>query len=200
MLAPVRTTAPASPPVTVNEAKEHLRVIVRDGAGVALPNEDDALIAAFIAAATDHLDGYTGILGRALVTQSWRQAFTGFGCMRLPLGPAASIAEIKYFDAAGIQQTIENTVYDLFSDARGAYVDLKPGQSWPSTFNRPDAVTVTYVAGVAAADVPPAIKVAIMLMVGNWYENREAVSVDFVATQIPIGVYALIAPYRRIGV
>lgn len=200
MLAPVRTTPPATPAVSLNEAKEHLRVIVRDGVGAVLPNEDDALITAFVAAATDHLDGYTGILGRALVTQTWRQDFAGFGCLRLPLGPTASITSITYFDEDGLQQTLADTVYVLRADALGAYVDLKPDQSWPTVYIRPDAVSVTYVAGVDAADVPPAIKVAIMLIVGNWYENREAVNVGNIVHELPIGVYALIAPYRRISV
>jgi uncharacterized phiE125 gp8 family phage protein len=199
MLAPIRIAAPAALAVSLDEAKEHLRVIERDGAGAALPNEDDDLIEAYVAAATDHLDGYTGILGRALVTQSWRQAFAGFGCMRLPLGPAVSIADIKYFDGSGAQQTLPDTVYDLFADARGPYVGLKPGQQWPPTFGRPDAVSVTYVAGGAPADVPAAIKVAIMLMVANWYQNAEAVS-ETGKIELPIGAYALIAPYRRMSV
>ncbi|WP_406871618.1 head-tail connector protein [Aminobacter sp. P9b] len=190
MLAPVRTAAPASTPISVAEAKSHLRIDISD---------DDGLIEAYIAAAVDHLDGWSGILGRALVTQSWRQDFAGFGCLRLPLGPVASITEIKYFDDDNVQQTLANTVYTHLSDALGTYVALKPDQVWPSSYSRPDAVSITYAAGSAAADVPPALKAAIFLMVGNWYANRETTT-ETAMTELPIGAYALMSPYRRIGV
>lgn len=190
MFAPVRTSAPTSTPVSLADAKAHLRVDISD---------DDALITAYIAAAVDHLDGWSGILGRALVTQSWRQDFARFGCLRLSLGPVASITEIKYFDGDNAEQTLADSVYTHHSDALGTYVALKPDQVWPSTYSRPDAVSVTYVAGSAAADVPPALRAAILLMVGNWYANREATS-EAAMAELPIGAYALVSPYRRIGV
>lgn len=197
MLAPVRVSAPAAMPVSLNEAKAHLRVMERDGNGDALPFEDDALIEAYIAAAVDHLDGWTGILGRALVTQSWRQDFSGFGCLRLPLGPVESITKIEHFDSDNVVRPVDPAAYILHTDARGSYVDLAPGQSWPSVYSRPDAVSVTYVAGVEATDVPPAIKAAILLFVGHLYANREAVG-ETVMAELPLGFHALVAPYRRI--
>jgi uncharacterized phiE125 gp8 family phage protein len=198
MLAPVRVSPPATTPVSLDEAKAHLRVIERDGDGNALPFEDDALITAFITAAVDHLDGWSGILGRALVTQTWRQDFDQFGCLRLPLSPVASITKIEYVDGDNALQTLADTVYTHHTDARGTYVALKPGQSWPTVYSRPDAVSVTYVAGTAAADVPAALKAAILLHVGQLYERREAAGEA--QTDIPFGYYALVARYRRIDV
>lgn len=190
MLAPVRTVAPAGTPVSLDEAKLHLRVDHTD---------DDTVITALIAAAVDHLDGWTGILGRALVKQSWRQDFAGFGCLRLQVGPVARVETITYFDGGNQTQTLPDTSYVMRTDLRGSYVDLPPNGFWPAAYMRPDAVTVTYEAGTDAASVPAAIKTAIMLMVANWYQNAEAV-VDAVAIQLPIGAVALLAPYRRIGV
>jgi uncharacterized phiE125 gp8 family phage protein len=189
MLAPVRVSQPTTTPVSLIEAKAHLRVD---------HNDDDTLIGSLIAAAVDHLDGWSGILGRALVTQTWRQDFADFGCLRLALGPVASIEKIEYFDGDNANQTLADTVYTHFTDARGSYVDLKPDQSWPGTYSRPDAVSVTYVAGVPVNDVPAALKAAILLMVGNWYANREATT-ETTMTELPLGAYALIAPYRRVG-
>lgn len=199
MLAPVRVSAPAAMPVSLDEAKAHLRVIERDGNGDALPFEDDALLEAYIAAAVDHLDGWTGVLGRALVKQSWRQDYSGFGCLRLPLGPVASITKIENFDGDNVVQTVDPSVYVMRTDARGSYVDVVPGQSWPGHYSRPDAVSVTYVAGVDDADVPPAIKAAILLFAAHLYANREAVAETAMA-ELPLGFHALIAPYRRISV
>ncbi len=190
MLAPVRTVAPADTPVSLEEAKAHLRVDHTD---------DDDVIKALIAAAVDHLDGWTGILGRSLVKQSLKQEFAGFGCLRLQVGPVARVETISYFDSNNQSQTLPDTAFVKRTDARGSYVDLPPQGIWPSAYVRPDAVSVTYEAGSDAASVPAAIKTAIMLMVASWYRNREATS-EGAAIELPIGVAALLATYRRISV
>jgi uncharacterized phiE125 gp8 family phage protein len=190
MLAPVRTSAPASEPVTLVEAKLHCRVDHTD---------DDNLINGLISAATGHLDGWSGILGRCLITQSWRQDYDAFAdTLRLPLGPAASITSITYYDGDNTQQTLATSVYGLFVDDAGPYVRLKPDQDWPGTYDRPDAVSVTWVCG--AATVLPAIKAAILLLIGHWYANREAVNVGNITSELPIAVDALLRPYRAVGV
>lgn len=189
MIAPVRVTPPATTPVSLAEAKLHCHVDHDD---------DDSLITTLIAAATEHLDGWAGLLGRAMVTQSWRQDFCRFGCLRLPL-PAASITSITYHDANGDQQTLSTDIYDLFADARGSFVDLKPDQSWPGTQTRHDAVSVTFVAGSGAADVPAPLKAAVLMLTAHLYLHREAVG-DGTLAALPLGVASLIAPYRRVGV
>ena len=191
MLAPVRTVPPASEPVTLTEAKLHCGVD---------HDEHDDLIEGLISAATEHLDGYTGILGRALVTQTWRQDFGGFGSkLRLPVAPVASVSGVTYRDGENEQQTLSTSIYTLFVDAAGPFVALQPDQDWPGAYARPDAVSVTFVAGVAADDVPRPIKQSILLMVGHWYANREAVGPGDLK-ELPMAVDGLLRPYRRVGV
>lgn len=188
MLAPVRTTPPGATPVSLTEVKAHCRVDDTDS---------DAVLTVLLNAAVNHLDGWTGILGRAMVTQSWRQDYGAFGRLRLPLGPVASITSITYYDGDNAQQTLADSVYVLRTDSLGAYVELKPDQSWPSAYSRTDAVSVTYVAGTEAADVPAALKAAILLMVSHWNENREAVS-EGARMEVPMSANALIGPYRTV--
>lgn len=192
MLAPVLVTPPDDLPLSVAEARQHCRI---DG------TDDDALVAALIQAATDHLDGWNGILGRCLMTQTWRQDFPGFGCrMRLPLAPVQSVSQVTYYDADNAQQTLASSVYALLTDAVGSYVTLAPNQDWPTTYRRPDAVSVTYVAGYGGAtDVPQAIKQAMLLMISHWYENREAATVGVIASSLPMAVDALLTPYRVVA-
>lgn len=193
MLAPVRTVAPAAL-VSLEEAKRHLNVALGN-------TDDDDLIVALIASATSHLDGYAGILGRAIVTQTWRQSFCGFGGhFRLAIAPVASISSVKYFDTSNIEQTIADTVYTVHVDAIGPFVTLEPDQVWPSAYHRSDAVTIEYVAGQAAADVPPQIKTAITMLVAQWYETREATVADGAPVSMPLGVNALLDPLRRVGI
>ncbi|PLX37002.1 MAG: hypothetical protein C0605_08005 [Hyphomicrobiales bacterium] len=192
MLAPVRTAAPETTPVDLDAVKKHCRVDFAD---------DDNLLAALIAAATDHLDGYAGILGRALITQTWQQDFAGFDdVMRLPLAPCQSISAVSYYDGDNAEQTLNSSIYALRADALGPYMTLAPDQSWPGTYNREDAVSITYVAGYgAAAAVPQAIKQAILLMIAHWYENRETTLVGASVADLPMGAAWLLAPYRRVG-
>ncbi|QQQ19830.1 phage head-tail connector protein [Brevundimonas vitis] len=188
--APVRTSAPSATPVSVAEAKAHLRVDHSD---------DDTLIGLLINAATSELDGWTGILGRALVTQSWSQTFDGFESrLRLPL-PAATVASVAYVAADGDTQTMDGADYVLRHDALGSFVETSFDVSWPSTRAQSGAVTVTFTAGTAAADVPGALKAALLLRVGDLYANREA-GVDGSAIAINPTIHVLIAPFRRVGV
>lgn len=193
MLAPVLITAPAATPVSLTEAKAHCRVDHDD---------DDALITALIAAAVGHLDGWTGVLGRALVTQKWREQFGGFGAalcaLRLALAPVANIESVVYVDFDG-QHTLDPARYVVVSEALGCALRPASGWNWPPTARRFDAVTVTYVAGTPAADVPAPIKAAILLIVGHLYQHREAVAENTLAT-LPFAVDALIAPFRRVGI
>lgn len=191
MLAPVRVTAPASVPVSLEEAKRHLAVD---------HGEDDALIASLVGAAVAHLDGWSGVLGRALVTQTWRQSFPAFATeLRLRVAPVAEITSVTYRDGNRALQTANPSTYRLIEDELSAIVRLDEASDWPSTYKQPDAVTVTYVAGVAAGSVPLPIRHAILMLAAHWYQNRETAAAGG-AAELPYAVSALIAPYRRVGV
>lgn len=195
--SPVRTVAPAADVVTLAEAKAHLRVE---------HGEEDTLITTYLQAAINRLDGWAGILGRCLITQSWRVDTYDFppgDTIRL-LFPDVSAVSIAYVDPAGSVQTLDPALYHLVHDAMGGRVDLAHGASWPATAIRPDAVRVTVTAGygATAAAVPHPIKAAILIMVGDLYKNRETGVIGTVAMDIKTSmtVDALIAPYRRVGI
>lgn len=187
-LRPVRIIDPATTPVTLAELKGHLAIGFSD---------DDALLQSALEAATEHFDGTAGVLGRAIMPQTWAISYGDFACLRLPLEPVILVTGITYFDSANAQQTLSPTVYQLFTDAEGPVVSLTPSQSWPDVYNRPDAVTVTFQCGYT--DVPAPIKTAIMLLAASLFEHRES---DIVGdTAIPTDVFkSLVAPYRRLSV
>ena len=188
MLVPVRTAAPASNPVTLDEAKAHLRVDAAD---------EDTLIGALIDAAVSHLDGWTGILGRCMVTQTWRQDYGNFAWLRLPFPNVQSVT-VAYTDENGDTQTLDAANYHLVNGVDRSEIILADGGSYPGTANIPDAVRVTMAVGYGeAAAVPAALKAAILLHVGHLYANREAVG-QSLAT-LPLAYEALTTPYRRVG-
>lgn len=184
-LPPVRTSTPDQV-VTLEEAKLYARIDWTD---------ENALIESLIAAAEQRLDAYDGIIGQALLTQTWRQSFDRFGgsMIRLKVEPVQSVTSIKYFDADNVEQTVASLAYGLYADDLGPFVEPLTGQAWPSSvYTRRDAVTVTYVAGFGAVDaVPEPIKQAIKELVAYWFNNREAMGT------IPESVTELIFPYKR---
>lgn len=189
MLLPVLESAPATRIISTAEAKAHLRV---DG------SDEDTLIDGIVLAAEQYLDGYTGILGRALITQTWSESRPWFD-YRIPLRvmPVQSVTSVTYYDANGDSQTVNSGVYRLHNGSGGAYLVQVDGQSWPGgTQTRDDAVTVTYVCGYgnASTDVPQPIIQAALMLVAHWHENRAAVGK--VAGPLKYAVDALIAPYR----
>ncbi|WP_051960485.1 head-tail connector protein [Devosia riboflavina] len=194
MNRPVLIQAPESFPVTLEEAKAHLRVDWDD---------EDGIISAFIAAAVSYLDGWSGILGRCLVEQTWRMDFSKF-CreLPLPLAPVTSIASITWRNADGQTATIDDDEYLLEVDSAGnSFARFRNAYVFPSSLYERDAISVTFVAGYPADEddnstVPGALKVAILLLVAEWFNNREA-SVPGSVAELPFAVNALISPFRR---
>lgn len=212
MLAPVRTAAPTITPVSLAEVKAHL-IIPHD--------DDDAMINTLIVAATAYLDGWTGILGRCLVEQSWRQDYDRFSsCMPLPIGPVISVTSVTWRNSAGQISTVAPSAYALRTDAGGrSIIRFDADFSFPADLHESAAVSITYRAGYpttpavpadpgppvtpeipAQSAVPDSIKVAILLLVGQWYATREAISIGDAVIALPFAVDALLAPYRRVGV
>lgn len=196
MYRPVLVTAPTIKPITLTEAKAWLDIGY---------TEKDTVITGLIAAATAHLDGWTGILGRCLCEQSWRQDFDSFArCLRLPLAPVISITSLKYDDADGVEQTVSGSDYSLLNDDLGSFVRFSNDFAIPSLSNSRPAVRVTYVAGYAdisgtpkTSTVPDDIKHAIALLVRHWFDNPTAVVVGVGAQVMPMAVDAILAKYRR---
>ena len=193
MYRPVLVTPPSAsdPIVTYTEAKTHLHLDSDD---------EQTLVESLVKAAAAHLDGYTGVLGRALVTQTWRQDFDAFcSVLRLPL-LAATIGGVQaYADGDDTGSTVTSTNYELLEDALGSYVRFIDDYAFPTSVRETRGVRVSFTAGYGAATaVPTAIKQAMLLLVGHWFANREAVST--ITTALPLAVEALLAPYRRLGV
>jgi uncharacterized phiE125 gp8 family phage protein len=158
-------TAPAVEPVSVADAKGHLRV---DEAVTA----EDALIARHIIAARRLVEAYTR---RKLVTQKWRLLRDSF-CAPIVLGdlaPVATIDAVKYIDTAGALQTLDPATYQLLKEAP-ARVVLAFDKSWPDLRGDREGVRVEVTCGYGgAAAVPEDITAALLLLVADLYEKRE---------------------------
>lgn len=195
-LPPALVTPPSGDIVSLAEAKQHLRVD---------HDLDDSVIEALLAAAVGHLDGYTGILGRCLLTQVWRDVGHRWPASRilpLRLSPVTAIVSVTARDSDGTVVTLAaGTDYRLISGlSYNPFIFLERDAVLPSLANEPDALAVTYTAGYGAASaVPPAIRHAILLMVGDMYRFTESAGPGQMAS-VPMSttVERLLAPYRRV--
>lgn len=179
--------APSGAPVSISEAKLHLRVT---------GSTEDALISTLIDVATAQAEHLTG---RALLTQKWRVTFDSWPCqlMRLPKAGVTSVDSVTYLDAAGVRQTLSVADWVAQLDAPQACVGLAYGKSWPAARVFPGSIQIDYTVGYAnSSAVPPAIKQWILLAVGTLYENREAVQTGQLF-ELPRGFFdGLLDPYR----
>lgn len=185
----ILATAPAVLPISLVEAKAHLRIDDEDS---------DAIVAALLEAARQHLDGRDGLLGRALITQTWDLKLDCFPAkIRLPLPPFQSVTSITYTDAAGDEQTLDAAEYQVVGVGGQGHIVPAYNHTWPATRYVPESVTVRFVAGYGddPSDVPEPVRHAILLLVGHLFENREAVSVTQMH-ELPMAVESLITPYR----
>lgn len=188
-------TARANPVVSLANAKLYLRVDASD---------EDALIAALVEAATGMVEAMTR---RCLIHQTYRYTMDGFpssGPIRLPRSPAASmpagglyvyaLPRVRYYDTAGIQQTlVVGTDYLLNLDANPPSIHRPAGgSSWPSTDStRAASVEVDFLAGYGAnaASVPAPLVQAVQMLTAHYYANREAVG--NVGAEVPFAVSAI---------
>ncbi|MBT8199586.1 MAG: head-tail connector protein [Acidimicrobiia bacterium] len=179
------TTAPTREPVSANELIEHLRA---DQA------EDHDLIKDLAQAAREYAEDVTG---RALVTQTLTYALDAFpagGVIQLPKPPLASVTSITYTDVDDASQTMSTGDYSVDTAATPGRILLEPDASWPTSVKDiPGAVSILYVAGYGnPSSVPESIRAAIKLLVGNWYENREATISGTIIAEVPMAAKSLL--------
>lgn len=191
MLKPELITGPTVEVISLADLKADLRIAESDF--------DDQLTR-LRARAIRYLDGHSGILGRAIGLQTWEQPFAWLsGQMRLPLGPFKTLDEIRYYDLDNVEQTLGEAFYSAHEDFLGPYITLKySADALPATYIRDDAVRVRWTCGMAATDaeVDERIVAAVSMLVGHFYQNPEATTID---RQSPAfwGVNDMLAPLRK---
>jgi uncharacterized phiE125 gp8 family phage protein len=172
-----RTAAPGTV-VSVPELVNHERIG---------DTGEEAVIEAMGKAAEEAIENE---LSAALLTQTWVLRLDQFPSweIRLPRPPLASVTSVEYVDTNGTTQVLPTTEYVVdVPPANSAWrstparLYLGYGKAWPATRCVPNAVTVTYIAGVTKPeDIPERIRIAIRETFGDMYENRERSAVEAV--------------------
>lgn len=191
-----RQTQPAVEPVTLSEAKAHLRVDT---------TADDAYISSLISAAREWCEQY---LDRSLVHTQWVMRFDKFppdGTMDIELprppmataGTATAVALTFTFEN-GTTSTYSTASYRVDRDGVPGTVKTLYGQTWPPHLQDDNAISVTWWGGYGASgtSVPAAIRHAMLMLVCFWYENRSTVLVGSISKQLEFAVESLLSSQK----
>lgn len=181
------TVPPVLEPIEINsQAKVDLKINVSD-------TDEDGILDLLIVAAREIIEERTG---RSFITQTRVIKLDYFpGEIELSHGPVQSSGIIvTYQDAADATQTVSSS--DYWVDTHSPIARIIPKNSWPSTLDRPNAITIQYVAGYGsnAVDVPYTLRKAIMFMVAHMYEHKSTVS-PVQMYEIPENVNELISTF-----
>lgn len=215
-------TPPSTEPISLTDAKAHLRVDIDD---------DNALILGLISSVRQQAEQ---ICRRAFISQQWVVTLDKFPAPAMNVGsanwyspqwgnspspltvllpdnrtgyeiflsypPLISVDSIKYIDQEGVQQTLDPASYKVDTISEPARLMPAYGKAWPATRNEINAIEITLTAGWEnAAAVPAPIKSWMLLRLAAMYENRES---DVILQRGTVDslpyVDALLAPYRVI--
>lgn len=171
------TTAPAHEPVSLEQAKRHLRID---------DTASDSLLRSYLRAARLLGEDYTG---RAFLWQTIEAKMSGFPvAFQLPRPPLIAVRSISYVDTAGTTQTVDSSVYDVDTTSEPGKVLLAYDEDWPSDLRaHHHDVTVTYIAGHAVACTR---SLNTLVVPGHRYEVNDVVQVYNIDGALPAGLSA----------
>ena len=173
-------------PVSLTEAKLHLKVDI---------TTDDTLITNLIVAATQVSEEYTN---RFFIDTVVNQTCSDFKELsELFKSKVSAVTHIKYYDSDNAQQTWSSSNYVVNNEYEPCQINLVVDGSFPNIADRIDAIECKYTVGYGtASDVPDVIKQAILLTLGNWYENRMSVITGRTTTEMPMSAKFLLDTYK----
>lgn len=165
---PVRTAGPTFEPVTLEEAKLHLRVT---------DVIEDEKIENLVSFARELVEADTGI---AIGSSTWTYKLDDWpagNAIELPIRPIQSVTSITYIDTAGASQTWSSSNYTLDTGRVTPAIFLTYLAEWPTIRVIENAITITVTAGYSAASaVPEMLKQLVLLAMSREWMDREGMT------------------------
>lgn len=185
-MTPIRLDGPAVEPVSLAEARAHLRLE---------ETHEDALVTTLIEAGRLLLESATRLI---FINQSWRlilEEAPGGARLRLPLAPIIAITEIRAIDAAGQASIVDPQQYRLRAGAAPPLLILEDGFA-----NAQGGLEIDLEVGFGSApeNVPAPLRQALRMLVARWFEERGDTGGEPETGVLPPDVALMIAPYRHL--
>lgn len=139
-------TGPIREPVSLAEAKEHLRIEEEF-------TDDDNYVRSLISGARAHCEN---ILWRKLITQTWDlylDAWPAGRGIKLPYGKLQSVTYIKYMDTDDTETELADTEYSVDTISDPGRIVLGYGKYWPTVTLKPsNPIVIRFVCGYGDHD------------------------------------------------
>lgn len=111
----------------------------------------------------------------------------------LPSPPLQEVLSIKYIDSTGTETTLSPSSYLIDTEGEIGRVILGTNENWPVFEPFPNwPVRIRFKAGFVT--LPKSLKQAMLLLIGHWYENREATGTA--SGPVAFSDHALLSMYR----
>ena len=178
----ILTTPPAAEPVSLAQAKLHLRVDSDD---------DDELISRLIVSGRKQTEAAAGV---AMIAQGWSVFLDRWPGpqVKLPLHPVMAVEDVWVYGEDDVAAQVDAAHYFLDGVSRPARLVLRSGRLWPVPGRRSNGVEIAFTAGFGtdAEDVPEPLRDAILRLVAHCYEHRGD-------ERVALGAEPLLQPYRE---
>ena len=163
-------TPPTSEPVQVSDLQSQMNMDITD---------DDGKLSRVLIAAREMFEMDSGVTLMPTVWAAYIDHFPWYEesydrrTVKLARGPVSAVSSIVYTNPANTTATLDPSTYQV--DLRRTPARIMPlwGQAWPVVrFSTVNAITVTFTAGYASADLVPKKAIqAILMLAGYWVEN-----------------------------
>lgn len=205
-----RTVNPVNEPLTKEAAKRQCLVELSETA-FDVWFEGEGSEKGAIAAARELVESDTNsVLMPAtfvLKASDWNDLLVA-GFIDLQRHPVRSISAVGYYDSAGTLQSLNPTLLEVNrSKFRSDCRRVSSATSLPSTDpNRSYPLSLTLLGGYSLstddvkaqrAAVPRAATMAIQLLLGHWFRNRESVAVGTISSEIAQSYLALVRSLKQ---
>ena len=180
-MALILTTPPTAEPLTLSEAKAHLRLTHTD---------DDTYVSNLIIAARRAVESRCAL---AIMPQSWQlyaDRWPSDTAFKLRLHPIASVDSITMFGEDDVAKTLNLADFCLDLASRPARVVLRSNRSYAQPTRRTNGIRIAFTCGYTT--VPLELKQAMLMIIADWYGTRG----DEPGGALPAGATQLLSPFK----
>ena len=170
--------------ISTNDLKNHLRVTSSD---------EDSLVNSYRTAACQFVENYCNTRLTSQSVYFYAQAFGAIG--EFQISPVISVSAVEYKTSkTGSYITLDSANYYVEKARIPALIKFMTAPSTDGDALAPIRVTAT----CGYATTPEPLVHAVRLLVGHYFENRQAAEVGNIK-EIPLGIKSLLNTYRSIS-
>lgn len=183
----ILTTPPAAEPVSLADAKAHLRVTHAD---------DDAYITKLITAARRAIEQRSGL---RFISQGWSlflDCWPGTAAVSLQLSPVSAIEDVITYSEDDTPSVVDPAHYYLDHAAQPARCVLRDGRVPPRGGRPVNSIEIRFTSGFGADGdaVPGDFRQAILITVAHWFDHRG----DGEGASLPLAALELLEAHRHV--